>query len=484
MDMEIPSIIKDRIFEIIRQATVQFNSDEEKKKLLESSYSFIDEDEETELVQQIIDFANTPEIKPIANKNLNFCHPSTFNMPNGIVSARFSLQGAGGDLVDIFEDFILYATRLLSDSRYNEQLLQEEWDKFQSDFFQDEVEITFYTHLATFYYHSGGIIEDTIPDPNIKVRYLHTDNIKDKMLYFHLREGIESSFRPASKEEFLQTTVPIIIEYKKRINKTDRLETHFHDAATIFDKITFIIRIICGGSAHFDFIKPTFLGNLATHSELLQNYPSNHLFTNTDATTMGNRAPDETWVTRLWGGIATRDIFEWQFVNQKLRDSYSRVNRNDTNYFYDKAYQLTRQLERIVDLIQALENVIGDHGTDNAEYVAIINARGNTQSQTEIQTKLTALYTLRNKYLHGRPTGSDSIESEYQNSFHGRIEELESTVNMFDYNLKNIIMISVMNSDFKERILDYHRSLGRNVFGERRQRPNPIPFPIFNTVYY
>ena len=115
--------------------------------------------------------------------------------------------------------------------------------------------------------------------------------------------------------------------------------------------------------------------------------------------------------------------------NQKIRDSHSRITRDDPHYFFDKTYQLTRQLEKIVDLIQALENVIGDHGTDNAEYVAIINARGNAPAQTEIQTKLTSLYTLRSKYLHGRPTGTDSVETVYQTDFHGRIEELEATVN-------------------------------------------------------
>ena len=210
-------------------------------------------------------------------------------MPNGVVSVRMSLQGSGGDLIDIFEDFVLYAMRLQSESGYNYERIQEEWDKFQSDFFEDEVEITFYTHLATCYYHSGGIIEDMISDPDIKVRYLHTDNIKDKMLYFHLKSSVEGSFRSVSKEEFLKAGIPLIIEYKKRVNKSDRLETHFHDAATVFDKVTFIIRTICGGSAHFDFIKPIFLGNLATNSELLQSYPSNHLFANTDATTIAGQ---------------------------------------------------------------------------------------------------------------------------------------------------------------------------------------------------
>lgn len=216
MNMEIPSSIKDRIFEIIKQSLTQFSSDEAKKELLQNSYSFIDEDADPSLVKQILDFANLPEVKHIVDKNLNFCHPHTFNMPNGVMSVQLSLQGSGNDLIDIFEDFILYAMRLQSQDGYNEELLQEAWNKFQYDFFQDEVEVTFYTHLATCYYHSGGIIEDMIPDPNIKVRYLCTDNIKDKMIYFHLKNAIEGSYRPTSKDEFVETTVPIIMEYKKR----------------------------------------------------------------------------------------------------------------------------------------------------------------------------------------------------------------------------------------------------------------------------
>lgn len=479
--MEFPSDIKTRIFKIIEEVIPQFSSEEDKKELFENGYSFIDEDEETELVQQIIDFANTPEIKPIADKNLRFCQPSTFNMPNGVVAVRMSLQGSGGDLIDIFEDFVLYAIRLQSESGYNQEQLQEEWEKFQSDFFQDEVEITFYTQLATCHYNSGGIIEDMISDPNIKVYYLHTDRIQNKIIYYQLK--------PAGREEFSEASVPLIIEYKKRVNKSDNHEIQFHDAASIFEKVTFIIRIICGGSAHFDFIMPMFLGNLAAHSGLQQNYPSNHLFTNTDATTIGRISPEETWITRLWGGIVNRDIFEWQFVNQKIRDSHSRVIRNDPNYFFDRTYQLTRQLERIVDLIQALENVMGDYGTDNAEYVANVNATSNPQVHADIQTKFTALYSLRNKYIHGRPTGIDSVETIYQTNFQNRIEELENAVHTLDYNLKKIVMVSIMNNDFKDRLLDYHRGLGRTYFDAtgrptRDRRPTAIAFPTFSTIYY
>jgi hypothetical protein len=120
----------------------------------------------------------------------------------------------------------------------------------------------------------------------------------------------------------------------------------------------------------------------------------------------------------------------------------------------------------------------------------MINARGNAQMQTDIQSKLTSLYTLRNKYLHGRPTGADSVETVYQSDFHGRIEELETTVNTLDYNLKKIIMVSIMNSDLKSRILDYHRGLGRSYFDivsgrpTRDRRPTAIAFPTFNTIYY
>jgi len=476
--MEIPTSIKDRILEIVQQALSQFTTDEDKKELFENSCTFIDEDTEQQLIQDIVDFANRPEISPIANKNLRFSQPPTFNMPNGVVSVRMSLQGAGNDLVDIFDDFVLYTTRLLSESGYNSSQLQEAWENFERDFFQDEVEAKFYTSLATCYYHSGGIIEDMIPDPNINVRFLHTGNIKDKIIYFLLKPA-------AGSEE-----VSIIIEYTTRMNKNERLERYFHEAAAIFDKVTFTIRTVCGGSAHFDFVKPIFFGNLATQSELVQNYPSNHLFTNADATTIGRIAPEETWITRLWSGIATRDIFQWQFASQKIRDSHSRVNRNDQNYFFDKSYQLTRQLEKLVDLIQALENVIGDYGKDNPEYVGIINARGNAQMQTDIQDKLTSLYTLRNKYLHGRPTGTDSVESVFNTDFHGRIEELETGVNMLDFNLRKIIMVSIMNVNFKDEVLTYHRGQGRTFFDiatgtpRRDKRPAVVAFPTFNTIYY
>jgi len=485
--MSFTASIKTKIYEIVKTKSLEFDSEELKTELMENSYSFLYQDEA--LSNEIIDFVNQPEIKPIADRNLSFSSPSTFSMPNGVVSVRMSLQGAGGDLLDIFEDFILYVLRIMSEIGYKEEVMDEEWKMFEGDFFNDDVDVFFYTQIATFYHHAGGIIEDLIPDNEINIRYLHRDAIKDKVLYHILKKSVSGgSFGSVAPEEFTQNTLPIIIEYKKRIKKTDTLETHFADASSVFDKVTFIIRVISGGSAHYDFIKSTFIGNHAGNNQLFQSFASNHLFANTNSTTLEN-GPYETWITRLWDGIKTRDMSEWLFVNQKLRDSYSRVSQTDQNYFFDKNYQLARQLERIVDLIQALENVMGDHGTNNSEYMALINGGSDIARQTQIQTDTANLYSLRNKYIHGKTTGTDSVESEYQSNFHNNIDELEGAVDRFEYNLKKIIMISIMNNDLKQRVLDYHRGLGRNYFDPtgrptRDRNPVAIPFPTFNTIYY
>lgn len=482
----IPIEIKNAIFNKIRSVTDEFDNEEKRDTLFQEDYGLIDDEGDKDLFQKILDFANTQDIRSIANKNLNFCYPSSFLIQGNIVSARMSIQGAGGDLVDIFDDFTLYASRILIGKRNLESNFNSLWKQFESDFLSDKVEMVFYTQLASLYYHAGGIIENMIPKSGISIRYLHLDSNDDKALYYNLKKGLESSFRPVAPEEFSKT-IPIIAEYKISVRKTDKLEVQFKNAADIFEKIAFVIRIVCGGAVHYDFVKPIFLGNLTSKGNLVQGYQSNHLFSQkTNSTTIEN-GPYETWITRLWSGIESRDMFEWQFVNQKIRDSYNRIPLNDPFYSYDDNYQLSKQLERIVDLIQALENIIGDYGFHNVEYLAKLIAPTDQQHQQEIMSIIHPLYKLRDKYLHGKSYGSESVSSIFTSNYQGKIELLDQKAHSLEYFIRKVLTFSIMNSDLKDKIMAYHQALGRKMYSQPRRNhstTNQPSFPTLKSIYY
>ena len=70
-----------------------------------------------------------------------------------------------------------------------------------------------------------------------------------------------------------------------------------------------------------------------------------------------------------------------------------------------------------------------------------------------------------------------------------RIKELEEAIKRFEYNFKKIIIVSIMNTDLKQGLHDYHRGQGRNYFDatgrpRRDRHPTVILFPTFNTIYY
>src|SRR3989304_5828209 len=424
---EFPEEIKSKIFEAANMAIREFSSEDKKEEVFKNQYHFIDEDRR--LVNKIIRFANRGAVKPIALKNVNFCFPSSFMQTSDIAVHAFSFGGAGAELVEIFDDFIRQAVRL-ADGRRNTRLLNRKWRRLEKDFFAEEVTIVFRTQIANFYYQGGGVIEDLIPDRNITVRYLRPgENTEDKSIYYSFKESIDSSYKPTCDGEFNQSIVPIIIEVSISAKKGEKkMEDYFKEARDSFEKTVFLLRLICGGSAHIGFVRPFFFGNYASNTHLTQNLPENHLFSNNRNSTTLDNGPYETWVQRAWEGLKNRDIAEWQFANQKLRDSYTRIIQNDY-YHLDSEYKLARQLERLVDLVQAAENTVGDYGRHIADYIAKLVARGDTGRESEIREKVEYLYFLRDKYLHGKPNGPDSVESMFNSKFQGKIEVLEQATN-------------------------------------------------------
>lgn len=479
MQDSMPIRIKELVLERIKENISGYTDPLDTVELYENKYLYlVDEDELTREILNL--YTNRALIRKI-EKTINFSYPYTVTQDNGVVAVGIALGGKSQLLLDIFDDFIRWACRMLAAEAEIDAKFETLWNSFENDFLADEVEVTFITQLATFYYQAGGILNELVP--NVKIQYLHQDNNENRAKRALIKQALDSSYRPPDPKEFLDH-IPVVAEFKVKLRKDDKIAERYVEARKLFEKICFLLRTVCGGSAHFDFVLPVCIGNFSSEHLFMQIYHSNHLFTNaTEGTTMEN-GPYETWFRRAWVGMQDRDIDEWQFAILKTRDAHARLKRNDFNVFYDKEYKFSRCLEKNIDLIQALENILGDFGRFNGEYVSKLINSPNDAHRRDVKKKIEGLYKIRDKYLHGQPTGRDSLESTFQSVFNSRIEELESALQSLEYYLSQIILLSVMNEDFKEKMRNYHTSKGRPILRIERIPANPQQFPTLNTVYY
>ncbi|MBC8386473.1 MAG: hypothetical protein H8E13_00230 [Actinobacteria bacterium] len=337
---------------------------EEKGNLQKNFYRadlyYFDEDNESDkkLINNIVAFIEShKEILPIIEKNISLCNPKVFKRISDVKVFSVSLGGSIDDILDIFNDFIHYTISLLLTHNNIDKKLEEYWNDFEKDFLNDEINITFIANISNFYFQSGGIIKNLIPTSNIKISYLNLKNNENKNIYFTLKKNFRYCYINSLAKELDEYN--IIISYQLSINKFKELNKIIESAEDIFNKICFIIRLICKGSAHYDFIRPFYLGNYSSDKPVIKEFPENHLLTYNNEDSIVRNGPFETWIQRLWEYIYFRDYSKWILPNQKIRDSYYRSYIVDEGIPYDEKFKFFREIERLIDLIQALENLMG-----------------------------------------------------------------------------------------------------------------------------
>lgn len=482
--MEFPKEIKDAIHSIILGGVEEFSSLDDESDLLEGHFHFFSENKGTKKVEKaIFKFVNQSEVEPIARANIKFCFSSTSFCKDG--SSELTSGNDGRGILNIFDDFILMTLRLILNNQDDaEKIFETQWKKFEEDFFSEKVEIRFYAQISNFFHNTGGILEELIPSGEAKIRYLN-ESEDDRFIFHAIRQSIKdfgSIYMPNLADEFSSST-PRIMQCILKIDKSDNIFNCLNKVYQIFEKITFVIRVISGGSVHFDFIRPFFLGNNCD-CMFIRVFPPNHLFSNCQNTTNLHQC-DDIWIQRLWKSIENRDFAIWQFSNFKLRDSYMRTQDDSLGRFVDNNFKLNRFLERTVDLAQIIENIVGDFGYSNAEYVGKLISKGDTGREKEISECVGNLILLRNKFLHGKPS---ELEQVFASKFNNNLENLEQELNKFEYYAKQTIILSIMNNDLTQKMEAYHQSLGRKLI--RPGTPNTkrtnasIQFPTFNTIYY
>jgi len=475
-----PEEIKNFLFSKIKENLIFFSEQNKTTELFENNYFYLDDENEEnkQFIKDLNKFLKEDFIKSIIVKNINFCNPKIINRIGEVKSFSVPLCEPFEFLLDIFNDFIIFVTRLAINEKQQGKIIEENFKNFEHDFFSDEIPITFITNISYFYYHSGDIDNlINIQDVNLKAKFLLLRSNENRNIFFTLKDNFEFCFLKTLFDEIRE--YPTIIEYTININKKENLNDLIDKAEEIFEKVFLAIRLICGGSIHFDFIRPFFIGNYTSDTPIIKEFPENHLFTYCEKETTINNGPFEVWINRILEHLIPRDYLKYVFVNQKIRDSYYRKFIFNSKTPFSYKFETLKLVERLIDLIQGIENIMGGHGSTNRKAIGKLLSKMDNNKENEIEELIKNLYEIRDKYIHGSDKFFFIIKSFYKTNF-----EFEKDIDRLEYNLKQIIIFDILNDDFKNKIKEYIESLKPIMEYKKIREASPIAFPRFKSIYY
>jgi len=474
-----PEEIKNFLITKIKENLILFSQQNKTTELFENNFFYLDEDkkENKQFIKELNKFLKEDSVTSTVIKNINLCNPKIINRGGDKKSISIPLCEPIEFLLDIFNDFINYATRIAINESQQEKIIEEEFKNFKQDFFSDEITITFIANISNFYYHAGHIDNlIDIQDLNLKAKFLSLKNNKNRNIYFTLKDNFKLCFLKTLFNEIKDC--PTIIEYTIKINKKENLNDLIDKAEDIFNKVFLAIRLICGGSIHFDFIRPFFIGNYTSNTPIIKEFPENHLYTYCEKETTINNGPFEVWINRVLEHLILKDYIKYVFVNQKIRDSYYRKYILHSNTPFSYKFETLKFVERLIDLVQGIENIMGGYGgSTNRKTIAKLLSKGDIEKENEIEELIKNLYKIRDKYIHGSDKFFSIINNLYRTN-----TEFEKDIDKLEYFLKQIIIFNIVNDDFDTKIKEYTESLRPQY--KKIAEANPINFPSFKSIYY
>lgn len=437
-------------------------------------YSVVDED--SELLNQLNKFgANNSEL---VEKNLSFVNPTQFRAGDLFV-ASISMQTPLDEFADYFNDFVNATSRVFMTFQYKYQkreYFKNVWEKLNTDFFSDEIEITFRAILFQFWYTGGGgKVEDLIPDENLTIRWQGHD-ADGELIIQQLEDAIHAE--RAKLEEYddrLLHRPYNFMEYRIKVNKATRLEDAFESARQTFEKVTYLIRLLTRGGAHYSCIVGDYHGNKMNSPHVTIYEPLNQQFIPLGTSEIS--WPDIRAFHNAWELLKLKSIDDFMFQNQKFRD-FAQTKILRTSSSYGNHYKLTIRLEQILDFVQIIESCIGEFGTTNAEYLDLIHGK-------ELKDRFETLIRLRNKYVHGLSDELYRILNEKYGHGLDQIEGLDAAIESFAYITKLTVLKSLVNPDIKPVLLEYHLNEGRQAFGQpKRKKIENNYFPTLTSIWH
>jgi hypothetical protein len=436
-----------------------------------STFSVADED--SELLNLLNQFGSANS--ELVGRNLSLINPSQFRTGDMII-ASISMQTPLGEFADLFNDYINATSRVFLSFKYKyekRQYFRASWEKLNSDFFSDEIEVIFRSILFQFCYTGGGgIVEDLIPEDDLTIRWQGQDP-DGELIVRQLEEAIQSEAgRLEQYDDQLLRRPYNFLEYKTKVNKSSSLEFAYEEARQMFEKVTYLIRLQSMGGAHFSCIVGEFLGNrMGSHLKAIYEPLNQHFLP------LGTSEISWPYVRAFqnaWGALKPRSIDDFMFQNQKFRD-YAQTKNLRTSSSYGKHYKLTVRLEQILDLVQIVESTIGEFGLYNADYLDEIHGKN-------LQQKFSTLIQLRHKYVHGLSGELYSILNENYGNQMDMFNQLDRDIESFAYITKLTVLTGIINTDIKDKIKEHHLVRSSNGY-KRRNDNSELKFPQLISIW-
>jgi hypothetical protein len=438
-----------------------------------STFSIANEDRE--LLELLNQFG--AENSELVGRNLAFVNPSQFRSGDMLI-ASISMQTPLGEFADYFNDFINATSRVFLSFEYKyqkKQYFRSSWERLNSDFFSDEIEIKFRAILFQFWYTGGGgMVEDLIPEDDLTIRWQGHDP-EGEFIVRQLEDAIhnERGRLEVYDDELLRRPYNIL-EFRTKVSKSASLEFAFETARQMFEKVTYLIRLQSRGGAHYSCIIGDYYGNKMNSTSVTIYEPLNQQFIPLGISQIG--WPDIRAFHNTWSNLKLKKIDDFMFQNQKFRD-YAQTKNLGTSSSYGKHYKLTIRLEQILDFVQIIESTIGEFGTSNAEYLDKLHDKN-------LQAKIETLINLRHKYVHGSSDELNAILNEHYGNQFERFDLLDQDIESLAYITRLTVMKAIINPDIKDKLLEYHLEKGRKAYGhEERPRNRRARFPEFTSIW-
>jgi hypothetical protein len=414
----------------------------------------------------------------LVGKNLAFVNPSQFRTGDMLI-ASISLQTPLGEFADYFNDFINATSRVFLSYKFKyekQRYFRDSWKKLNADFFSEEVEMTFRSILFQFWYSGGGgMVEDLIPEEDLTIRWQGHDP-DGELIIRQLEAAIHNERgRLESYDDQLLRRPYNFIEYRTKVSKNSSLELAFDSARQVFEKVTYLIRLQSRGGAHYSCIVGDYFGNKMNSASVTIYEPLNQHFIPLGTSEVS--WPDIRAFHNTWPNLKLKQIDDFMFQNQKFRD-YAQTKNLGTSSSYGNHYKLTIRLEQILDFVQIIESTIGEFGKSNAEYLDKLHNK-------RLQPKLETLIDLRHKYVHGASEELYSILNTNYGNQSNMFGLLDQDIESLAYITKLTVMMAIINTDIKDKLLEYHLEKGRSAYGhEDRPRNRRARFPDFISVWH
>ena len=374
-------------------------------------------------------------------------------------------------LSHFFEDFFQYVVYKCVEADNPDEEFDKAWKFFEDEFFAEENNFEFQARLKNVYYHGGIGLDNVIPWDDVTLFSARTP-LDYRMLGWERKGGYHYEFLDFFQPPWL------LLRKKAVIGRNKSVLSACKEAEAQFNLFTFVVRNVSGGDAYFNDIRFFGLGHFSPQSILGVSWSSisdNDIY---------EEFGEYTTIEHPWDWSISKVLDKCNPSSYKdfvFADWHTRLN-GKFKFPFDQEYSQTRKqyyfYEQILNLSFVFNSLLPDLKGRNGYPSAIKNKEFREDYLPEVlstyggvdksnaNSTIKTIYDIRNNIAHGKP--QDAISA--LNSL-GTEEDIKNKIHFFQYVVNKITLISLVNTDFKIKMVAYHTS------GDTQQIPALInPF--------